>query len=283
MTQSNQRRAERLNGVTERRSVGLTDFELRTKGNTLEFRGYASLFDVGYEMYGGPDKGGWIERVRPQAFNRTLAAKPDVVLNMNHGTAGTGLPIARTTSGTLQLRTDSKGLLTLAPALDLRDPDVQALQVKMERGDLGDMSFAFRTLGQSWNDEETERDLTELSLDKGDVSIVTNGAQPKTSSTIRSFEDAIAALLDVDPEQAMAEIRALDDKLDIAGAHSVLGELLKREGVSAVGPNICETCGLGFEGDVCPDCGADADTGVVRSATPRLTLAHARRLAQLDI
>lgn len=216
--------ADRLQGTTERRSVDLTDFEMRADGNTLKFRGYASLFGVGYDMYGGPDKGGFVEEVDRKAFDRTLAAKPDVVLNMNHGQAGTGLPIARTTSGTLQLRTDTKGLLPEAD-LDLRDPDVQALQVKVERGDVNQMSFAFRTIRQEWNDEDTQRTLLELSLDRGDVSIVTNGANPKTSLQLRDFVHALAQM---DPAQAQKELRALDamEMPMVQQANSLLGSLL---------------------------------------------------------
>lgn len=247
-------RADQLNGVTERRSIALDEFELRADGDTLHFKGYASLFDTPYEMYGGPDKGGWNERVNRKAFTRTLAAKPDVVLNMNHGAAGTGLPMARTASGTLKLRTDSKGLLPEAD-LDLRDPDVQALQVKTERGDLTDMSFAFRTLGQTWNEDETERELTELSLDHGDVSIVTNGANPKTSFQLRNLDEAVAFLCGLDADAAEAEVRGWADSEGLAHietAHTLLGRLLARKSTE------------------------DAP------ATPHLSLAQARRLALLD-
>lgn len=202
-------KAERLSGSTERRSIHLevNDFELRSDGDTLKFEGYASLFGVGYDMYGGPEKGGWTEYVDKRAFERTLSSKPDVVLNLNHGEGGTGLPLARTTSGTLELRTDKKGLRPSA-SLDLRDPDVQALQVKVERGDVNQMSFAFRTIRQEWDDEETSRTLLELSLDRGDVSIVTNGANPKTSVQLRNM---IEALANMDPDQAAEEVRSLED------------------------------------------------------------------------
>jgi HK97 family phage prohead protease len=222
-------RAERLQGVTERRSIGLTDFETRADGSTLQFSGYASLFGVGYEMYGGPDKGGWIEYVDSKAFDRTLSTSPDVVLNMNHGEGGTGLPIARTSSKTLQLRTDKKGLLSSAE-LDLRDPDVQALQVKVERGDVNQMSFAFRTIRQEWDDEETKRTLLELSLDRGDVSIVTNGANPNTSVQIRGLDDAISYLAQFDVDEALAETRSLDDESlkHLAEARELLDRLLTR-------------------------------------------------------
>lgn len=226
---SNQR-AELLKGTIERRVVALMadEFEMRAEDGKLKFTGYASVFDTKYEMYGGPDKGGWMEHVNREAFKRTLAAKPDVVLNINHGQGGTGLPIARTTSGTLQLRTDSKGLLPSAE-LDLRDPDVQALQVKVERGDVDQMSFAFRTISDLWSEEGEDRELMELSLDRGDVSIVTHGASPTTSVSIRYWDEALKALATMDPEEALAEMRAADgeQKLgEIVAAHTVLGRLI---------------------------------------------------------
>lgn len=218
-----------IQGTMERRFVAITtDFEFRaTEDNKLHFEGFPSLFNVKYEMYGGPEKGGWNEHVNPAAFKRTLAAKPDVVLNMNHGQAGTGLPIARTTSGTLSLRTTDKGLFAESD-LDLRDPDVQALQVKQERGDLTQMSFAFRTIADLWSDEGADRELMELSLDRGDVSIVTNGANSKTSFGLRGWDEALAALTEMDPEEALAELRAAgDETLDqMVRAHTNLGQLI---------------------------------------------------------
>lgn len=244
---------ELVQGTIERRFVAITsDFEFRAAGdNKLHFEGYASLFDVGYDMYGGPDKGGWTEHVNPAAFKRTLAASPDVVLNLNHGQGGTGLPIARTTSGTLDLRTDAKGLLPSSD-LDLRDPDVQALQVKVERGDVNQMSFAFRTISDLWSDEETDRELLELSLDRGDVSIVTNGANPKTSVSMRGWDEALAALIAMDPDEALAEMRAAGAESldDMVRAHTNLGNL-----IASAKPG--------------PDKGP-------------LSIKHARRLAQLD-
>lgn len=249
-------RAERLHGVTERRSIGLTDFETRADGSTLQFSGYASLFNVGYEMYGGPDKGGWTEYVDSKAFDRTLSSKPDVVLNMNHGEGGTGLPIARTSSKTLDLAADKKGLLASA-SLDLRDPDVQALQVKVERGDVNQMSFAFRTIRQTWDEEETKRILDEVSLDRGDVSIVTNGANPQTSVQIRGLNEAVAFLAHLDVDEALVEVRALDNEsLEyLAEARALLDELLTKA------PK--------------PESRDDAGTG--------MSLKTARRLALLDV
>jgi HK97 family phage prohead protease len=246
-------RAERLQGVTERRAVGLTDFEMRAEGNTLQFSGYPSLFDLGYDMYGGPDKGGWTEYVDSKAFDRTLGSKPDVVLNLNHGNGGTGLPLARTTSGTLELSTDKKGLVSTA-SLDLRDPDVQALQVKTERGDVNQMSFAFRTIRQEWNDEETTRTLQEVSLDRGDVSIVTNGAQPKTSMQLREMIERLAGM---DPAEVQEELRSLED--------DVLAQLEAARALLAAVPTVSQQ--------------VEEET---ESPTRRLSIAHARRIAEMD-
>ncbi len=212
-----------VKGTVERRVVTVNDFEIRAEGNALSFSGKPSLFNTPYEMYGGPDKGGWIETVNRDAFKRTLAAKPDVVLNMNHGQGGTGLPIARTTSGTLTLRTDSKSLIADA-SLDLRDPDVQALQVKAERGDLNQMSFAFRTIADNWTNEEANRELMELSLDRGDVSIVTNGANSQTSFQLNSVDDALEMLCRMDKAE-FVEVRSAEPGKLVA-VHRLLGDVL---------------------------------------------------------
>lgn len=206
--------AERLAGTTERRSVAFKEFEVRESGGSLHFEGYATVFNSAYDIYGGPDMGGWSERVLPSAFRKTLQENPDVQLLINHG----GMPLARTKSGTLSLSTDRTGLLTRAD-LDLRDPDVQALRVKMDRGDLDQMSFAFRTIQDRWNDDETERDLVELSLDRGDVSIVNYGANPATSASLRGLLD--------DPDRVLTEARSLDPGA-LRSLQQVIGQALRQ-------------------------------------------------------
>jgi hypothetical protein len=57
------------------------------------------------------------------------------------------------------------------------------------------MSFAFRVIRQKWNDDRTERMLTEVSLADGDVSIVTYPAYPATSVEAReALKRAIAEI-----------------------------------------------------------------------------------------
>lgn len=193
-------RAQRLAGVRETRTFPLTDVELRegTDG-VLHFRGYATVFNTDYDMYGGPDAYGWVERVAPTALDKTLSEKPDTQLLINHE----GLPLARTKSGTLRLTADATGLLSEAD-LDASDPDVARLKPKMARGDVDEMSFAFRVMRQEWDSEYSDRTMLELNIDRGDVSVVNYGANPYTSASLRSAPDARAFAA------ALAEIRAGD-------------------------------------------------------------------------
>lgn len=166
-----------------RRMVG-AEFEYRTVGKTsVSVEGYASVFDKPYSM-------GWYdETVEQGAFTRTLQAKPDVSFLVNHD----GLPLARTTSNTLQLSQDSTGL-HMRSELDLSDPDVQRIVPKMQRGDLDRMSFAFGVVpgGEEWSEDDTKRSLRELSLSGGDVSIVTHPASPTTSIALTRMRALIA-------------------------------------------------------------------------------------------
>jgi hypothetical protein len=55
----------------------------------------------------------------------------------------------------------------------------------VERGDVDQMSFAFRVIRQKYNEDRSQRTLTEVSLADGDVSVVTYPAYPTTSVEAR--------------------------------------------------------------------------------------------------
>lgn len=217
----NRKRPVDLHDSPEHRAIPLERIEFRNDDeddNTLHLEGYASTFEP-YEMYGGPAQGGWIEQLDKRAFDKTLREKPDLHLLINHA----GMPLARTKSGTLQLSTDDHGLKVRAQ-LDKRDPEVQALAVKMERGDMDEMSFAFRVKAQSWaatdefpDDSQALRTINEVSLHKGDVSVVNWGANPTTHAEVLSAPDLLRAFVECED---FAEVRA-DDKL----VNSVLEKL----------------------------------------------------------
>ena len=191
--------------IPERRSVPITEFDVKEKNGIASVEGYASIFGKGYDIAGGPDVGGWTEYVNRAAFDTTLKAKPDVVLLENH----TGGPLARTSAGNLTLGTDSTGLLSRA-VLDLRDPQAKSVYVKLDQGNYNEMSFAFRVKANTWTEDDTVRSLDEVSLHKGDVSIVNFGANPYTSVGLRSMAELRAMAEQVDA--AMARLRAADDK-----------------------------------------------------------------------
>lgn len=213
-----------------------------------EFYGHASVTNKPYEMYGGPDKGGWTETVDKGAFKRTLAANPDVPFLVNH----TGMTLARTTAGNLHLSEDATGLEVKAPQLDTRVSIVNDLVLLMEAGNITEMSFAFRVRKQQWLDTDGEevpwwdmsgidRHLTELDIHKGDVSVVNFGANPFTDAKLRSLDEALRDLTtemgDLDEEQvrrAMAYLESLlpapeaenDEALALAAAESAKRALL---------------------------------------------------------
>lgn len=194
--------ANALAAQREVRMLPASQFKLTRAegGDGITLNGYACVFDVEYDMYGGPPWG-WDESVDPGAFDKTLREKPDVQLLINH----TGLPLARTKSGTLILRADKVGLDTEA-GLEPRSTTVQELSLAMDRGDIDEMSFAFRVVRQEWNEDFTERRLLEVSIHRGDVSVVNYGANPATSATLRAL--SLAGLADMEPAEILAEVRA---------------------------------------------------------------------------
>jgi HK97 family phage prohead protease len=196
-------RAKIIDVREQRRLATPLRFEYRTDGAAPQvvLEGYAATFSP-YDVYGGPAAGGWVETIHSRAFDRTLGATPDVQLLLNHE----GLPLARTKSGTLHLQVDSHGLLVRA-SLDPSDPDVQRLMPKMRRGDMDEMSFAFRVRDQEWDSSYTNRTITEVNLQKGDVSVVNYGMNPNTAAMLSS--EAVSALAQLSNDDLM-ELRKMD-------------------------------------------------------------------------
>lgn len=163
----------------EQRIIDITDAELRAGDNgdaTLRFRGHAALFDVLSD-----DLGGFREQISPGAFKKTLKDGADVRLLVNHDP---NLVLARTKAGTLKLSEDDSGLLAEAELADTSY--ARDLAAVMERGDVDQMSFGFRTIRDTWNSdtEPPTRTLEEVQL--FDVSVVTYPAYPATSAELRT-------------------------------------------------------------------------------------------------
>ena len=193
----------------ERRTYVVQDVEARqTEDGVMRLSGYAAVFnDASVPL---PFK----ERIAPGAFRKTLTEMPDVRLLINHE----GLPLARTKNGTLNLMEDDRGLRFDAELADTQEArDIYTL---VERGDVDQMSFAFRVIRQNWSKDKSERTLTEVSLADGDVSVVTYPAYPTTTVEARQ---KIAYALD-----AIKEGRKLDED-SIKALRDYLSELLDME------------------------------------------------------
>lgn len=172
----------------ERRTFTVRDVEVRqAEDGTMTLRGYAAVFNEPSVPLP------FIETIAPGAFRKTLSETPDVRLLINHQ----GLPLSRTKNGTLTLTEDDRGLFMDAQIADTNEG--RDLYKLVERGDVDQMSFAFRVIRQKYNDDRSQRTLTEVSLADGDVSVVTYPAYPQT--TVEAREQMRAAL------QAMKEGR----------------------------------------------------------------------------
>lgn len=132
----------------EQRTIAVED--VRTEGRTLH--GFAALYNAESR-----DLGGFTETIMPGAFTDVLAGEPDVYLTFNHSVDKI---LARTTSGTLRLRDEERGLAFEA---DLGDgPTAQDVRDMVKRGDVSGASFRFVVSpdGERWEGER--RTLTKI-------------------------------------------------------------------------------------------------------------------------
>ena len=135
--------------------------------------GYAAVYDSLSE-----DLGGFRERLNPGCFDKCLASNPNVFALVNHDP---NLVLGRTRSGTLQLFGDRMGLrmeCVLPNTSTGRD-----LYESIQRGDLSQMSFAFRALDDSWDDEDDPEDDDDI-----DPALRGRGRKKITVRTIRQAD-----------------------------------------------------------------------------------------------
>lgn len=164
--------------IDEKRTIAYSNLEMRAEGDGNTLIGYASVFDSPSEPMP------FIEYVKRGAFAKTLNDGADVRLLIDHE----GVPLARTKSGTLVLEEDDRGLRVEAE-LDPSNPDAARIISAMKRGDLSQMSFAFRTIKDSYNADRSVRELKEVQL--FDVSVVTFPAYEETVAELRSRNQSV--------------------------------------------------------------------------------------------
>lgn len=228
--------------------------------------GHASVTEVPYEMW--DEFGPYNEVVAGTGFDVTLAADPDVTYLVNHR----GLSMARTRpldKPTLVLATDSKGLDTDA-WLNPKRSDVQDLVTAVTDGNVSEMSFAFMLVAGSWSDDFTEYRITEVDLNRGDVSAVNYGANPYTDVSARQRE-------------IMADV----DRLPLGAARAAAARLSVRLSGPAKAPVRAvdgRTAAQALRSTSAPGLyGRRLEDRLVRTAGRLIDHAHARDLAVADL
>lgn len=166
--------------------------EIRTTADgSKQVSGYAIVFNSR-----SLDLGGFTEICSPSMLNRTLKESPDVLAFRDHDQT---LLLGRTTAGTLELKTDSKGLaftITL-PKTGIGDDTAENVRL----GNLTGCSFGFVTVDDSWTQTEDGTVIrTLLDVDLLEVSITSFPAYQGTSVNARSC-----------PANLRSKLSALDD------------------------------------------------------------------------
>jgi len=179
-------------------AVELRVSEVRAASDdTLTVSGYAAVFDditdIGY----------FKERIARGAFEGVM--QDDVRLLINHA----GVPLARTTNGTLDLEVDDTGLRYTARLADTTEG--RDLYKLIKRGDISQSSFAFTIADEDWDRKANLRTITRMGA-LLDVSPVTYPAYPTTTVAARAKAAG--------PEDEVVEeiLEAIDAPVEVVAA-----------------------------------------------------------------
>lgn len=164
-------------------NVELRVMEVRAAEGERRISGYAATFnDV-------TDLGYFREQIATGAFEGRT--DDDVRLLINH----TGVPLARTTNGTLRLSVDDDGLRYEAELADTQEG--RDLYTLIQRGDISQSSFAFSIEEEAWDNKANLRTVLKVGR-LYDVSPVTYPAYATTTVSARS-RAAVSQDATVDP------------------------------------------------------------------------------------
>ncbi|MBR6113927.1 MAG: HK97 family phage prohead protease [Oscillospiraceae bacterium] len=148
--------------------------------------GYFAVFNQRTELWQK-----FFEEIAPGAFDKSLKEN-DIRCLFNHNP---DVVLARTASGTLELRTDAHGLWG---SLRVNEDDKQALDVyaRVSRGDISGCSFGFVPMKEEYDKLGDDDVLCRiLEADVREVSVCVFPAYPQTEvqARRRDFEKARAA------------------------------------------------------------------------------------------
>ena len=133
------------------------------KDGSLEISGYVNAVDrYSKELYS--EKGKFIEKVKPETFNRALARADNIDMLLNHDVRH---KLASTMNQTLKLREDNIGLYAKAVIYD------KNVIEEAQQGNLKGWSFGFRALSDTWEEKQPVAKRTLEDIDLVEVSLLT--------------------------------------------------------------------------------------------------------------
>lgn len=195
-----------MNEAERRFTRGLV--EVRAAGETRTIGGYAAKFNTLSRNLGG-----FVERIDPAFFAKSEGdGWPRVMARYNHDN---NMLLGTSRSGTLRLVTDGTGLDYSVDVPSAR-ADVYEL---VQRGDVAESSFAFRTLDDDWSMTEDGFPVrTLLAGQLVDVAPVNDPAYLDTSTGLRSLAEKAGAEL----EEVRAAAAAGDLKPFVAPQRTII-------------------------------------------------------------
>ncbi len=202
------------NTIMEKRLFNIENrFETKEDGQEVVV-GYGSIFNSRSENLGG-----FYEYISPTAISQETIAKSDVRALINHDA---NLVLARSTTGTLDLSIDEKGL-----RYEFSIPETsygKDLAINMKNGNINQSSFAFTVGSDEWSTDEDGNDVrTITSIDKlYDVSPVTYPAYSQADS------DLVVAQRGLAMYKEKQEIKEEENDLVARSLAKLKIELIKR-------------------------------------------------------
>jgi hypothetical protein len=189
----------KLVDTIEVRNFSAEGLEVRNAPNgadTIAVSGFPIVYNSAYKVYDGLGPP-FQETMRPGVVTNLLARGVDCRFLLNHS----GLPLARSTAGTLTL-TDTPTKLGFTATLDARQSLANDLAIAIERGDISQMSVGMIVGVDDWADNET-RTIHSLS-DLLDVSAVGFAASPSTSIGLARQDEIMATLTEIRQSRGVA-------------------------------------------------------------------------------
>jgi HK97 family phage prohead protease len=186
-----QRSSNRRKAVQRGREVRMLDSNVELRSETdddgkVTLRGMVIRYGVPYSVRDA--YGTFTETIERGAAAQVVAGDPDVRFLFNHD----GLPLARTTNGSLRL-TDTPEGLEVEARLNPEMPAAKDVITAVSDGLLSQMSVGMNVGTDAWNDEMDHRSISRLS-GIPDCSVVTYPASPTTSI------EAVRSELSTNPE-----------------------------------------------------------------------------------